>query len=576
MSESKTQYEGVPRSGGLGDSPSTPYATSARLDGYDPSRPSFGVFFNHALAQYTSQPAFLQRLQASSVSSPTYNFYDQLRSRANKEGTLSSSTHDSSNTLTNQSAYYLPVHSSMSPSCATPTSSSSPHTSSTLFSATASLSIPPSTTDASNEADLKAFARSPAYRILSCFTTHELCALSRLSYAVSILRNHPLLWRTVDLTTASPYSPAADAVVNLLFPESPIPTSTPSTSTSSLSQTTTTSSSSSSFSPSSTSSVTSSLTLSQSNSSYLRSSVNALNFKGLSSLTNTTLVHYLRHFPTITSLELEGLHRSLDDSSLLYVASLRQLTHLNLSGCIQTKADTIAEVLRSCSKLQTLKLASLNCVNDSLLALIGQHPSIKHVILDSCHNITDQGLYHLARGRNTHLTTLHLAYCERLTDKGMEVLAQCCPNLLDLNLYSVRLITDTGVFMILRFCQSLTSLNLSLIPNLTRQAIYSICYHRHLHQTEQPAYDAIKPSPLERLALYGVKLPPELIVALESCPNLVELDLFGQTLITREAIARLVWRLKRLRLINIGGCPAISAQDVAELAKIHKSVRFLR
>ncbi len=377
------------------------------------------------------------------------------------------------------------------------------------------------------QGDHAALQRTPGYRILSFLSTRELCSLSSLCRSLSYLTRHGDFWRSVDLSSCSPFSMSDSVVLPVLKARA--------------------------------------------------GHVTHLNVSFLTQLSNAVPNWVSYNMPRLHTLQLEGCYRSLDDNGLVHISAIKDLRHLNLAGCLKLSAKTLSLILSGCRNLEFLSMGSVPAVNDQVLEIIAHHPNIHSLVLDGCAGISDVGITALAKARGSALKSLSIAYCERVTDVGLQALADNCHNIEVLNLYSVTKVTNKGVASVLATCTNLQSLNLSLITGVTDFLIRHIVFQRHLQSPAPPTAEEFIPSGLRELRMYGCKqLTDTGFEALQSCPELEHLDLFGCTNLSRDRAACLLFALGKLQRINLGGCPNISAQDIIDLAAHFKHVKFHR
>jgi hypothetical protein len=84
-----------------------------------------------------------------------------------------------------------------------------------------------------------------------------------------------------------------------------------------------------------------------------------------------------------------------------------------------------------------------------------------HVLgLRNCWRITDAGLDHIAQYA-PQITTLSLFSCWDITAAGVRVVAESCPHLKSINLSNCRKITDDAIVQLTNHCIQLTHIELS-------------------------------------------------------------------------------------------------------------------
>jgi hypothetical protein len=99
------------------------------------------------------------------------------------------------------------------------------------------------------------------------------------------------------------------------------------------------------------------------------------------------------------------------------------------------------------------------------------------VILSECISITNRSLSTIATVCGPHLITLHLVDCFRITDEGMCVVAENCPNLNNLDLSGCDNITYKTIRHLAKYSKNLTELDVSECVGIDDTAF---CYITHM------------------------------------------------------------------------------------------------
>jgi len=168
---------------------------------------------------------------------------------------------------------------------------------------------------------------------------------------------------------------------------------------------------------------------------------------------------------TITSLTLRDC-ASVNEYFIEPLSRLQNLTHLDLTKCVQIDDDCIAMLithkhalrhlsLRECRKVtnrSTSALSHFQCltylnvshtkISNSGVKHLVTLTSLKSLILQRCSNVSDSGVHYLSG--LISLTHLNLYACTNVTDKALEDL-QGLTNLSYLNLSYCKNITSGGI-----------------------------------------------------------------------------------------------------------------------------------
>ena len=145
---------------------------------------------------------------------------------------------------------------------------------------------------------------------------------------------------------------------------------------------------------------------------------------------------------------------------------LTNISNLNLSRC-QITDDRLFALAENLKGLTSLNLYNC-CISDQGLIVLAENlKGLTSLNLKWCQKITDQGLMVLAPYLG-NLTSLNLGECNQITDQGLITLAQNLKGLTSLNLsgWFVKF-TDEGVIALAQNSKGLTSLNLSGCEKIT-------------------------------------------------------------------------------------------------------------
>ena len=148
--------------------------------------------------------------------------------------------------------------------------------------------------------------------------------------------------------------------------------------------------------------------------------------------------------PQLTDLDLSGCFR-LDRALERHVSCLTGIKTLNLTGCNQASAKSLAGVAQSCILIEDLNLTDCgHAVNTLSVEAFSKHcPNLRNVVLKRCHDM--QGGAIKALSSCMRLERLDLSYCKNLTDIMVLPLteAEKMPKLRTLYVVGCELLTDT-------------------------------------------------------------------------------------------------------------------------------------
>jgi len=148
------------------------------------------------------------------------------------------------------------------------------------------------------------------------------------------------------------------------------------------------------------------------------------------------------------------------DVGIKYLASYcTALRELSISDCLQVTDFGMYELARLGANLRYLSVAKCDQISDAGIKHIGRHCyKLRYLNLRGCEAVSDDSLEVLARSCS-RLRALDLGKCD-ITDRGLRLLAEHCPNLKKLSVKSCELVTDEGVRSIAYYCRGLRQLNI--------------------------------------------------------------------------------------------------------------------
>ena len=183
----------------------------------------------------------------------------------------------------------------------------------------------------------------------------------------------------------------------------------------------------------------------------------------------------------------------VDDTSLrLVVESCPQLQYLYLRRCSQITDTSLRSISSYCLMLRELSVSDCPHVSDVGLSELGRlGPSLRYLSVAKCDKLTDSGVRTLAR-HCYRLRYLNMRGCEQVSDSavewlsrscsrlrsldigkcdvsdlGLKLLSENCPNLKKLSVKSCALVSDRGVESVSKYCRGLQHLNIQDVAGVT-------------------------------------------------------------------------------------------------------------
>jgi F-box/leucine-rich repeat protein 14 len=295
----------------------------------------------------------------------------------------------------------------------------------------------------------------------------------------------------------------------------------------------------------------------------------SLNLSGCYNVTDIGLGHaFAQDLPCITELNL-SLCKQVTDSSLGRISQhLKNLEVLELGGCCNVTNTGLLLVAWGLQKLKVLNLRSCRHVSDQGIGhLAGLSLSangtleLEHLGLQDCQKLTDQALNHVSVGLR-HLKTVNLSFCGSVTDSGIKFLAkmQC---LRELNLRSCDNVSDIGLGYLAEGGSRITALDVSFCDKVGDQGLVYLGQGLYSLRSLSLSACNVSDDGIERLVTALHELTTlnigqcdritdrSLSLVSEKLKNLISIDLYGCTRITKEGIEKIV-QVGSLTTINLG------------------------
>jgi hypothetical protein len=184
--------------------------------------------------------------------------------------------------------------------------------------------------------------------------------------------------------------------------------------------------------------------------------------------------------PSLTALYLERAGRVHNESVRALAAGCRSLRVLDLGWCdVGDEAlEALAQARPAPLRLGRHPLASLRPAPPEPSRRPSPRtppsqccPDLSTVNLAYCEAVSDKGLDDLTAGCAS-LASLDIGGCSRLTERALHSIAAHCPRLLSLDLGGCKhLVSDPSLLLLARACPALRSLNLRFCELVSEAAI---------------------------------------------------------------------------------------------------------
>ncbi|XP_046582063.1 F-box/LRR-repeat protein 2-like isoform X1 [Haliotis rubra] len=309
------------------------------------------------------------------------------------------------------------------------------------------------------------------------------------------------------------------------------------------------------------------------------SGVRDLSLHARNDVTYLEVFNYLKHCDHLTELDL-GLCDSINIHVIQCIVKFCPLMkNINVEGCSKIDFECV-KLLASLRHLSHLNLSHCRLENDSILLLAYSIDSIVSFNVDGVSWITDDGVVPLCERHKSSLKHLELDG-EELTDRSMSAVAKC-QSLVTLNVSFCDLLTDAS----LEYLKELTKLRkLRLRKGLefSEEAVEKFFKHGHLHSVTDLdmsecagmkdisllSLTACCGSSLIELALQWCWYITDIGLAsiVECCSNLERLDLTGLHRLSGECLDRVPDDMVHLRFLDLRNCNNMNDKLICEMIR---------
>ncbi|XP_059837349.1 F-box/LRR-repeat protein 4 isoform X2 [Hypanus sabinus] len=261
-------------------------------------------------------------------------------------------------------------------------------------------------------------------------------------------------------------------------------------------------------------------------------------------------------------LSLQPYWAGLDDSSLQHLESRCALVQwLNLSwtgnrGSISMQG--FSRFMQVCGfELVRLELACCHFLNETCLEVIAQMcPNLQELNLSSCDKLNTQAFCHIAKISGLRRLVVYRTKIEvEDYDLVASVIGAKCKKLRSLDLWRCKNITENGITAIVAGCQLLEELDLGWCPTLQSSTGCFIKLARKLPNLRKlflTANRSVCDADIEELAA--------------NCPHLFHVDILGTRMVSPGALEKLLQQCKELRLLDVSFCSQIDSRVVQDLS----------
>ncbi|XP_040268915.1 dynein regulatory complex subunit 6 [Bufo bufo] len=260
-----------------------------------------------------------------------------------------------------------------------------------------------------------------------------------------------------------------------------------------------------------------------------------IRIEGNSRITDGSIKAISRSSPNLNHIYIADCQK-ITDISLKALASLKNITVLNMADCIRISDPGVRQVVEGSSGNKIRELNLTNCLRVSDLSLLR--------IAQKCHN----------------LNFLSLRFCENVTDSGIELLGNMT-SLLSIDISGTS-ITDQGLTA-LGAQNKIKELSVSECLGITDIGIQKFCHQaRDLEMLDISHCLQVTNNTLKTIAF--------------CCKMLTSINIAGCPKITDISIQYLSGGCRYIHIIDISGCIHLSDKALKYLQKGCKQLRTIR
>ncbi|XP_053320247.1 dynein regulatory complex subunit 6 [Spea bombifrons] len=232
-----------------------------------------------------------------------------------------------------------------------------------------------------------------------------------------------------------------------------------------------------------------------------------LRIEGNNRITDASIKALSKSCPNLNHIYLADCQK-ITDASLKAVATLKNITVLNVADCIRISDPGVRQILEgpSGAKIQELNLTNCLRVSDlSLLRIAQKCHNLTFLSLRFCENVTDSGIELLgnmaslisidlsgtsitdqglaALGANSKIKELAVSECMGISDIGIQKFCQQSKDLELLDISHCLQVTNNTVKSLAFCCKMLTSISIAGCPKVTDlsiQYLSGVCHYLHI------------------------------------------------------------------------------------------------
>ena len=215
--------------------------------------------------------------------------------------------------------------------------------------------------------------------------------------------------------------------------------------------------------------------------------VKYLSMSNCLTITDAGIYHLAEHCHTLQYLKLVDNRQLSQESILKLVTVSPRLRSFHVAMMTAQPYFIFTDLHQYCGHLHSVALQKFSALIDSNLeAIVLHNPGLTSMNISNCSNITDKSVLVLVRSLNSHLLSLTVSECYKLSDTAMIELAEMCPNLVSLDISYCYYIYAPAVQEVLIKCTQLQSLNILRCFNINTSCFQNLAHYCHTGKVPPP------------------------------------------------------------------------------------------
>ncbi|KAH9156016.1 hypothetical protein AeRB84_002050 [Aphanomyces euteiches] len=172
-----------------------------------------------------------------------------------------------------------------------------------------------------------------------------------------------------------------------------------------------------------------------------------VNFSGCFRLTDDSILTLLKYCPDMKELDLQNCRKLTDETLNILIEHSAKLHSIDIGGNTNMTIEGITALIEkhpNHSKFLKLHISGHRVTDHTLKVIANKCRKLQSLAVGYC-GLSDDALIALLDRRQS-ISSLHLHWNYKLTDRLLEYLGSQCPNLQELNICGVKTVSNDAIF----------------------------------------------------------------------------------------------------------------------------------